>query len=307
MDSRLPANPLITVITPTLNMGERLAQCIATVRAQAPVRVEHIVIDACSSDSTIELLESSSDLVWVSEPDDGQSDAINKGLRMANGDLIGWLNADDTLLPGALERIVREARERPDAGVFYGDIEVIQNAARLRRSPGAEFSVDAMWDGNVVLQPGTFWTRATQDQVGLLDTDFNLAMDFEYWLRMAKAGVIGVRVDQALATFEIHETSKTGSAGGLPFVREEAMALRKHGEEHGAAAALDRWFLRSAAFEAAQCAVRGDSVKAAQIARAALPRVPPLRDPTRWFLYLAAVSPRAAGWLYRRSRRQRQG
>lgn len=282
-------------------MGDRLPRCIASIRAQSYPHVEHIVVDGASTDGTLDLLRSAEEIVWVSEPDRGQSDAINKGLRMATGDLVGWLNADDELLPSAIDQVVAASRRHPEAGLFYGDIEIIQDG-RARRVPpdSTEFTLAALWRGNTISQPGTFWTRAAQEVVGELDEAFRLTMDYELWLRFAKAEIPAVYIPDLLARFEIHNASKTGTAGTLAFVEEEAAALRKHGEPHGAAMAIDRWYWNDVVRRVGQAAVGGERREAARIAAEALPRLRPLRSRTRWFLLLARTAPAAAGWIYGR-------
>lgn len=298
------ARPLVSIVTPTLNMGDRLERCIASVRAQTYSSIEHIVLDACSTDGTVDLLQRTEGIRWVSEPDRGQSDAINKGLRMATGDVLGWLNADDELVPTTVENVVAALARRPEAGLVYGDIELVENGVRTRVPPSGEFSADAMWRGNTISQPGTFWTRWAQAIVGDLDEDFHLTMDYELWLRFARARIPALYLPEVVARFEVHEASKTGTAGTLAFVEEEARALRKHGETHGAVMAIDRWYWSDIVRQVGEAALAGRGDEAAAIARRSLPRMTPLRSRTRWFLWLAAVSPRLAGSLYRRGQRE---
>lgn len=299
MENVIPEQPLVSIVTPTLNMGDRLARCIESVRQQTHTDVEHIVIDACSTDGTIDLLESSTDITWLSEPDRGQSDAINKGLRMARGDLIGWLNADDQLEPDALRLIVDAARQHPRAGLFYGDVLYEEPARTWRRAPSPTFSMENLCRGNTVLQPGTFWTRWAQEAAGELDEDFQFAMDYEYWIRLARSGVPAVYLPHVLARFEIHDASKTGAQDGLAFTEDEVAALRKHGEDHWAAAMLERWYVRKAAYDVAQLASSGRPSEAAALAAETIPRLRPVGDQARWFLHLAQRLPRLAGLLYR--------
>lgn len=294
----------ISVVTPTLNMAKQLPACLESVRRQSHTDVEHIVIDGGSIDGTVELLRDRAGVRWVSEPDRGQSDAINKGLRLATGDVLGWLNADDELAPGALDRVVAALRREPGAGLVYGDLEFVDVDGRVRIDRPGEFSVTGMWRGNVLSQPGTFWTRTTQDAVGLLDESFHLTMDFEYWLRMAHAGVRGVYIPEVQARFVVHADSKTGSEDRFRFIEEEARALRTYGEHHGAAMAIDRWFWWKVVRDVGEAAIAGRRSEAAAAAAAALPRMTPLRSKTRWFLYLARTWPWLAAKLYERRLRR---
>lgn len=296
-------DPLVSIVTPTLNMGDRLARCLASVRSQTYSNIEHIVIDAGSADGTLELLRATDGLRWLSEPDRGQSDAINKGLRMATGEILGWLNADDELLPNSVRHVVDAVHRLPAAGLVFGDIEQVEGGVPHRAVPFPTFSVDTLWQGNRISQPGTFWTRWAQDIVGELDEDFHLTMDFEFWLRFARAEIPAVYVPEILARFEVHPGSKTGSAGTLAFAEEEARALRKHGEPHGAAMAIDRWYWAETVRQVGEAATGGRREEASSIARSSLPRMRAVRSRIRWFLWLARFAPRLAGVVYRRAPR----
>lgn len=301
MNSRsLPPDPLVSIVTPTLNMGDRLQRCIESIKAQTYPHIEHIVLDACSSDGTVELLEGTPGITWISEPDRGQSEAINKGLRMATGDIRGWLNADDELFPDTVHLVVEAFRTTPEAGLVYGDIELIEDGECRRVRPSPTFSPDQLWKGNSILQPGTFWTRWAQDLVGELDESFHLTMDYELWLRFARAEVPAVYVPEPLARFEVHEASKTGSAGTLAFAEEEVRALRKHGEIHGGAMVLDRWYWDDVVRRVVDATATGRRAQARSIARESLPRMRPVLSRTRWFLWLARFAPGLAGAIHRR-------
>lgn len=296
----LARRPLVSVITPTFEMASRIGRCIESVKAQTYERIEHIVVDGGSSDGTVDILRTQDHVRWISEPDRGQTDAINKGLRMARGEVLGWLNADDELTSGAIDLVV-EALQLSGGGLAYGDIELIDGRTRRRVPPTGPFSVAGMWRGNTISQPGTFWTRQAQELVGELDEDFHLTMDFELWLRFAAAGVTGVYIPEVLARFEVHDSSKTGSVSQLAFVEEEARALRKHGDPHGAAMAVDRWYWNETVRRVGEAALAGRSSEATSTAAAALQRMPGLRARTRLFLLTAVRSPRVAARLYRRS------
>lgn len=295
----LPREPLVSVVTPSYGMANRIERCLASIASQRYPRVEHIVVDGGSTDGTVEILQRTAGVRWVSEPDRGQSDAINKGLRLATGDIVGWLNADDELTPGALERTVAALVARPDAGLAYGDIDVVEpdRTWRLRASP--TFGMSALWRGTTIWQPGTFWTRWAQETVGEIDETFHLSMDFEYWLRFAKAGISGVYVPHVQARFEIHDASKTGVASTLEFAEDEARALRKHGEIHGAAMAIDRWYWADVVQRVGEAARAGRRDEARATAREAVGRMHPIHSRPRLFLWLATISPRAAARVHR--------
>ena len=238
--------PFVSVITPCLDPGERLARCIRSVASQDYARIEHIVVDGGSTDGTVALLADSS-VQWTSSPDSGQADAIDKGFRLARGDLIGWLNADDVLLPGAVAVVAAALTGCPGAGFAYGDCEIIAaDSSRHILHAGAIHGVESLFDSNPVPQPGALITRTALDRVGGIDKSFELAMDYDLWLRLVDGGYDGIYVPQTLARFEIWPSSKTGSRDWSEFLREEAIALGKTGHcleagvKLGAAAAFAR-------------------------------------------------------------------
>ncbi|MEX2546203.1 MAG: glycosyltransferase family 2 protein [Chloroflexota bacterium] len=285
--------PKVTVVTPTLNMGAQLEGCIESVRSQGYPHLEHIVLDACSVDGTVELLQASS-VVWRSEPDSGQSNAINKGFSMASGSILTWLNADDRLAPGAVEAVVSAFEADPSLGWVYGDLEMVSEGKRwVHRPPGA---VDerTLRRGNVLPQPGAFFTVAALEAAGGIDEDFNLTMDFELWLRFVATGVRSRYLPLVLATFFVHPASKTGSQGALAFAQEEALAFQKHGQPHRAAMVIDRWHWDDVVQRVLCLLEAGEYGAARNLAARELRETPLAIDRPRLFLQLVRVAPRLA-------------
>ena len=233
-------SPRVTVVTPCLNPGERLVRCLDSVAAQTYADVEHVVVDGGSTDGSVELVRSRG-LQMISEPDRGQTDALNKGFALGTGEYLGWLNADDSLVPRAIERVVATFASRPDIGWVYCDCEILREdgAAEVARAP-AQLSKDILDYGNRLTQPGVFVARWALDRVGPLDEKIQLAMDFDLWLRLLDARVPAAHVPEALAAFEIHGSSKTGKVDLSVFYREEAASLLKSGRGTPAAAGLGR-------------------------------------------------------------------
>ena len=234
------AAPLFSVVTPCLDPGPRLERCLASVAAQR-ARVEHVVVDGGSTDGTVELLRRSEGLRWVSEPDAGQTNAINKGFALADGDYLTWLNADDELAPGAVERAERAFAAHPEAGLVYGDCRVVgaERGPAIWHAP-RRFDAAAIEAGEVAPQIGAFVARWALDRVGPLDESFELAMDVDLWIRLVDAGVPTVRVHGVVATFELHAGSKSGSVPRVEFFHEQARAFAKSGRMRAAALALGR-------------------------------------------------------------------
>lgn len=199
--------PSISVITPSFNAAAYLEDSIFSVARQSGLAAEHIVIDAASTDSTLEILQRHPHLRWISEPDRGQSDAINKGFLMASGNLVGWLNADDYYLPDGLQAIARAAEQHPEADVFYGDCIFVDPFGRIVRSK-VEHDFDPqvlLYFGCYIPSTSTFFRRRLIERGLLLDCDYRVAMDFEFFARLARLGCCFHYVPRFIAAFRWHE------------------------------------------------------------------------------------------------------
>jgi len=195
-----------SIITPSFNQGRFIRDCIESVKTQEGVDFEHIVIDACSTDETISVLQKYPHLQWVSEPDKGQTDAINKGFRRAQGDWLMWLNADDYLLPGTLSKVAQFAAQHPDADVVYGDLFYVRedrSVLRAKREPVFSFNMLLLY-GCFVPSTSTFYRRRVVDKGFLLDAQYKVCMDYEYYVRLAHAGFRFINLPEPLACFRWH-------------------------------------------------------------------------------------------------------
>ena len=199
--------PTFSVITPSLNSGAYIEDAILSVAHQQGVRVEHIVQDSLSCDNTREVLRRHAGVRWQWESDCGQSDAINRGFLRASGDLVGWLNADDYYLPGGLKAIAQAAAEHPEADVLHGDcVFVSSNGSITRSKVEHEFDSDILfYFGCYIPSTATFFRRRVIEQGHLLDCDFRVCMDFEYFVRLAAAGFRFHYVPQFVAAFRWHD------------------------------------------------------------------------------------------------------
>ncbi len=198
--------PSLSVITPSLNGGEFIEDAIQSVLQQESIKVEHIVVDGVSSDNTAAVLERYPQLRWTSEPDHGQSDAINKGFLRATGDLLGWLNADDYYLPGGLEAMARAAQDHPEADVIHGDCVFVDGNGRIVRSK-VEHDFDPailMYFGCYIPSTATFFRRRVIESGLLLDSGYRVCMDFEYFARLAHAGCRFHYMPRFIAAFRWH-------------------------------------------------------------------------------------------------------
>jgi glycosyltransferase involved in cell wall biosynthesis len=198
--------PTLSVVTPSFNSGEFIQDAIWSVSQQRAVTVEHIVIDGASTDTTVAILKRYPQVLWTSEPDNGQSDAINKGFLRASGDLVGWLNADDYYLPGGLEAIARAAQHHPEADVIHGDCVFVDSSGRIVRSK-VEHDFDRailLYFGCYIPSTATFFRRRVIESGLLLDCDYGVCMDFEYFARLAHAGFKFHYVPHFIAAFRWH-------------------------------------------------------------------------------------------------------
>ena len=180
--------PSLSVITPCYNSAEFVEDALLSVSRQTSVSAEHIVVDGASNDRTIEIVRKHTTVRWISEPDRGQSDAINKGFLRATGDLVGWLNADDYYLPGGLEAIASAAGEHPEADIFYGDcVFVASDGSVVHSKVEHEFDPSVLlYFGCYIPSTSTFFRRRVIDSGLLLDGDYRVCMDFEYFARLAR-------------------------------------------------------------------------------------------------------------------------
>lgn len=220
----------ISLITPTYNQAEFLPQTLESLRLQADSEFEHIVIDAMSSDATPQILAAWSAETGarvVREPDTGQSNAINKGARLASGDIIGWLNSDDILCPGALSAIRSGFEANPDAVVVYGLGSRMNRAGEFVRTvPFREFNRSDLRTAYRVVQPAMFFRRDVFLRIGALDESLEYAMDWELLIRLAAAGDV-VSIPHEIARIRYYDETKT-STGGWKRMREIAEIGKKY-------------------------------------------------------------------------------
>jgi glycosyltransferase involved in cell wall biosynthesis len=198
-----------SIVTPSLNQGRFIRDCIESVRSQTGMTYEHIVIDAGSTDETLAILKEYPHLNWVSEPDQGMSDGINKGFRKATGDWVMWLNADDYLLPGALARVANHAKENSTGDIVYGEcvfVDEAKNVLRRKRDHRFDFNI-LLFYGCYIQSTATFLKREILSAGHLLDLRYRNCMDFEYYLRLSHLGFRFSYLPETLAAFRWHPTN----------------------------------------------------------------------------------------------------
>ena len=168
-------------------------------------------MDGGSQDQTIEILKSYGDrLKWNSEPDSGTADALNKGLKAANGSVIGWLNSDDIYYAGGLRAALKFLAENPEVDVLYGDANHIDDQDRvIDKYPTEPWSWERLQQQCIISQPAAFFRRTVIDRFGLLDTRRPYCVDYEYWLRLGKNGARFSYLPKTLAATRLHANAKT--------------------------------------------------------------------------------------------------
>lgn len=218
-----------SVITVSYNQGRFIRENIESVLRQGYANFEHIIIDGGSTDGTIAILKEYPHLNWVSEPDNGQSDGLNKGFRKATGDIIAWINSDDALAPGAMTAVNDFFKANPDKHVVTGNQIIIDGESNfMRRVPAEAFTAEhLMNERSSVMQNSTFFRKEVLDTVGLLDETLHYAMDHELFLRIAKR-YTSYALPADLAYFRIWEESKTHTSQ-IKFFREQLRLRRAHG------------------------------------------------------------------------------
>jgi glycosyltransferase involved in cell wall biosynthesis len=204
--------PKISIVTPSFNQGEFIEETIRSVLLQGYPDIEYIIMDGGSSDQTVEIIKKYESWItfWVSEKDNGQSSAINKGWRRVTGEIISYLNSDDTLLKDALS-IVSSCFEKDDhIGMVFGDAVFInQSSNKLMVFKGKEYQQsDLFFRLSNIGQPATFYKRSVIDKIGYLNEALHYSMDFDFWLRLSVYYDI-VYVQSVLATMRIHSGAKT--------------------------------------------------------------------------------------------------
>jgi glycosyltransferase involved in cell wall biosynthesis len=205
--------PLVSIVTPSYNQARFLSDTLESVFNQTYSNIEYIVIDGGSSDGSVALLETYSDrfAYWVSEPDKGQTDAINKGFSMAKGEILAWLNSDDTYQPEAVASAVALMQQNPGYGLVYGEANFIDEHGQvIGRFPAAQTNYERLRRGYVhIPQQAAFWRADLWRKVGPLDDRLYFAMDYDLWLRLANISQVKHFSGQVWANFRLHGDSKT--------------------------------------------------------------------------------------------------
>ena len=202
----------VSVITPSYNQGKYIEQTIRSVLNQTYGNIEYLVIDGGSTDNSIDIIKKYEGKIayWINEPDNGQADAVNKGLKRAIGDLVCWVNSDDILYPDYVANRVRQFKENPNVDMIYGDIEQGPEPSKKRLRKGKQTSIKNMlkYAECPIPQQSAMWRREVVKKLGYLVPQWHVVLDREYFIRIAAHGLIKY-VPGAVAFFRNHEQSKS--------------------------------------------------------------------------------------------------
>ena len=206
--------PKITIVTPSYNQGQYIGENIKSLLFQDYPNLEHIIVDGGSNDNTLDVLHKYTHIKYVSEPDNGPAEAINKGFKMATGEIYGFLNSDDTLLPNTLHRVAKEidptsgkhivmgrCRFVDDKGLYYG----IEHPSKFKN----HLRLLKIWKGHWIPQPSVFWTKQVLEKCGGMDEGMQYQwIDYDLFCRFSQCYFF-YKIDQVFSTYRLHDESKT--------------------------------------------------------------------------------------------------
>ena len=205
--------PLVSIITPSYNQAEYLEATLRSVLEQDYPDIEYLVIDGASTDASPQIIARYGPRLawWVSEKDNGQAEAINKGFARARGEYVAWLNSDDLYLPGAVSAAVRAFEQHPEAGMVFGDVVSINGAGEtINVMTFGPWGLDDLLQFKIISQPAVFMRRAVLEKAGYLNPAFHFMLDHHLWLRVAQLAPM-VYIPQRWAAARFHENAKNVS------------------------------------------------------------------------------------------------
>ena len=247
--------PKISVITPTFNQGAFIEKTINSVLSQNYPNLEFIIIDGGSTDNTVEIIKKYEQHLtyWISEPDRGQSHAINKGIAKSTGEILTWLNSDDWYMPGTLQRFAELFQQNPDIGVVVGAGRIIDPSGKeiYFGKPLPEINLESLFswfDGGSIFQPSCAFSRKAWEASGPIDETIHIAMDVDLWLRMAKKGVKFYSTSEVLSEALSHPNAKTTAYIDLMFL-DCGLVITEHGGKKYAQKRLNQMINRLTWYE----------------------------------------------------------
>jgi glycosyltransferase involved in cell wall biosynthesis len=230
-----------SIVTPSYNQGQFLAETIESVLDQSgDFTIDYIIVDGGSNDDSLEIIKKYEALLqrgewriscsgvtfrWISKQDNGQTDALIKGFNLATGEILAWLNSDDTYLPGALQAATVYFTDHPGTGLVYGGARYIDASGCTISSYRTEaFDLIRLASTNIICQPSAFFSRKAFEAAGGLDESLDYVMDYDLWIRIGRC-LPCQYIPQQLATYRLHESSKTISDATLRQNSEESLEV----------------------------------------------------------------------------------
>jgi len=223
-----PNYPKVSVVTPSYNQAKFLERTILSVLNQNYPNLEYVIIDGGSTDGSAEIIKKYEKYLtyWVSEPDKGQADAINKGFKISKGEILAYLNSDDTYCDGTVRKVVDYFSNHLDVYLIYGDYALIDaqdNVTKYKKEIEFDYNV-LLYGFSYIPQPTVFFKGEVFAHIGLFDTKLSCAMDYDYWIRVARKYKIE-HIPSLLANFRLHRYSKTWNKTTV--FRKESLFLRR--------------------------------------------------------------------------------
>jgi glycosyltransferase involved in cell wall biosynthesis len=208
----MASQPLVSIVTPSFNQARFLEETICSVLDQDYANIEYLLVDGGSTDGSLEIIQRYAGRLawWVSEPDQGQTDAINKGFAHAHGEILAWLNSDDTYQPHAIAEAVAYLQEHPETGMVYGDANLVDESGRvLGKFPARQTDYRRLRRGYVhIPQQAAFFRASLWKQVAPLDPTFYFAMDYDLWVRLSRLAPLDY-FPHLWANFRLHGSGKS--------------------------------------------------------------------------------------------------
>jgi len=236
--------PKISIVTPSYNQGQFIEKTIRSVLLQGYPNLEYIIVDGGSTNVSVDIIRKYEKwlMYWVSEPDRGQSEAINKGFTKASGEIYGWLNSDDYLLKHALRNVAMAYHESPRAGGWFGtcwQVDMYDNILVVSSPNRLDVEGLAGWGENAVTQPACFFSEEAWRICGPLDENLHYGMDFDLWIKIAKVFSIE-KADGVLAAVVVHKDAKTQKDFGRMYA-EHCLVQFRHGYDQFAIQDISKW------------------------------------------------------------------